>query len=243
MLTRLICLAALVLLLAGTCLSQTPTNQDHDVIVLKNGGVARGRILTAVEGKHLVLEVASGKTIRIQLNDIDFITNNLAYTPPETQLQKESRTLSEFVSGPRVLSHAIILSGEHSTNYSMDLQLGGFIERNVMLAAGVRFDRYAFNLLSVRLHTYLFTTSRQVSTETASLFVHLGLGYGQVVRGTEPGSSAGGANFSIGAGIMVPTALGPAFQMELGLHHQSISLDNRTSAEGNFAQFSLGLCF
>lgn len=74
MFTRLVYTAALILLLAGAVMPQAPTDQNHDVIVLKSGGVARGRILETVEGSHLVLEVANGRTIKI-----DFEKNSLHY--------------------------------------------------------------------------------------------------------------------------------------------------------------------
>ena len=57
---------AFVLLLIAVSFSQPPTDEDHDVILLKDGGIARGRILETVEGKHVVLQVSNDLVRGIQ---------------------------------------------------------------------------------------------------------------------------------------------------------------------------------
>lgn len=245
--TRLITALMLAALAVGSALAEAPpTNQDHDVIVLKNGGVARGRILDTVEGSHLVLEIANGKTIRIQLDDVDFITNNDVYIPPTPIIPPSGDDDDYYVlgpSGPRFLSHVTVLSGENTTNFGAGLQLGSFIQSQAMVAIGVQMDWYSINVLSLRLNLYAFSKAIPPDMTSFSLFLHLGTGYGHVVSGPPHDVDAGGANMSVGAGLMIPTQLGSAVILEFGLHHQRIAGADRFHDEGTMASFSMGIWF
>lgn len=242
MLIRLVFAVVLILILTGTALAQAPTDQDHDVIVLKSGGVARGKIVETVEGSHLVLEVANGKRIKIQLDDIHQVTNNKVYMPPPA-IRRGSESFVDRPRGARFLSHAMVISGEHSTNYGASLQLGGFVESNAMLTVGLQLDWYAINVLSVRLNAYVFSKDIPADLSDFNFFLHGGVGYGQVVNGLPRDTEAGGVNISGGVGFMLPSQIGSAFVLEFGLHHQSISTKNGRSDEGNFTTLSLGLWF
>lgn len=232
---------AFVLLLIAVSYSQPPTDEDHDVILLKDGGIARGRIVETVEGKHVVLQVSNDRIIKIDVDDIALITDSHNYKPP-TSPPPDSRRTSRTVMYQYIIQ-AAVLSGEHSTNGSVSLSAGPRLGEAFHLSFGVRFDRYSFSVLSGQVHAHILGDMVSDNRGFKEFFMHVGVGYGQIVRGTD--ADIGGLNFLIGAGFFKPVFGETALFMEVGSFTQTLKSGSGyfLQAQGNFFFFSLGVRF
>lgn len=241
MLTRMAYSAALVLLLAGAVMPQAPADQNHDVIVLKNGGVARGRILETVEGRYIVLEVSNGRTIKIDFEKIAFTTDNKNFDPNGVPAFKASRLnrTGEY----HFITQAGVLSGNKSTNYSISVMAGPQLNEHLTLTAGLRFDRHSLNMLSGRFHLWVFGDLIPGNDGFNEFLLHFSVGYGQLLKDREETLRSGGSNMSLGVGGLLKLDGQRAVILELGWHHQTLIDRGEHVASGSFYTFSLGLRF
>ena len=226
---------AFVLLLIAVSFSQPPTDEDHDVILLKDGGIARGRILETVEGKHVVLQVSNDRIIKIDTDDIDLITDSHNYKPP-----LGSRHTSHIVIYQYIVQ-AAVLSGEQSTNGSVSLSAGPRLGEVFQLSLGVRFDRYSFSVLSGQVHAHILGDLVSDNHGFREFFMHFGVGYGQVVRGTD--ADIGGLNLLIGIGFFKPVMGKTVLFMEVGHFTQHLKSGHFLATSGDFFFLSLGVRF
>jgi len=225
--------------LAGTSYSEAPTNDDYDVVVLKTGGVARGKIVEMVEGDQLVLEVTGGKTIKIDYDDIEEITDSRHYVPSEPVNHRESTGAKSrkyefgFLGG--------LLLGEESTNYSFSALLGRRFSRQAHLAVGVGFDRYSFNVLTLCVHSYILGTLTPSHPQAGNFLFHFSVGYGQVVSGLPKSAEVGGFSLSASIGRVLLRNADTEFLFEVGYHRQQLSAGQQALGRGDFLALSLGL--
>ncbi|MDH3891680.1 MAG: hypothetical protein OEV49_11400 [candidate division Zixibacteria bacterium] len=233
--------AAMIMCLVGLSQAETPTAKDHDVIVLKNGGVARGKITETVENDYIVLEVSNGKTIKIDFEKIALTTDNQAFDPASVPAFSGSRLTK--LSNYHFMTQVALLAGEQTTNYSVSAQIGPQVTEHIMLAWGLRFDRYSRNMLSGRFHVYAFGDLIPGGDGFKELQLHFSVGYGQFLNDRDETKTNGGSNVSCGIAGLFKLRGQTALMLELGYHQQSLTFRTKHASTGDFVTLSTGLRF
>lgn len=241
MLTRFVFAAALILLLADAVRPQAPTDQDHDVIVLKSGGVARGRILDAVGGSKLVLEVANGTTIRIDFENIAFTVDNKNFNRADVPVFKGSHL--RYPGKFHLFTEGTFSAGEQLTDFSISAQVGPQVTEYLTVAVGPRFDRRSRSVLTGRIHVYVLGDLIPGDDRFKELQVHLSAGVGQFVTDRVNALRNGVTNISLGVGRLFKLADETTLMVEIGYHYQSMFSSAKHIPDEDFFTLSLGFRF
>ncbi len=226
---------ALVLLLIAVSSAQPPTDEDHDVILLKDGGVARGRIVELVCGDYVIMEVSDGKTVKIIYNDIRLITDKERYEKLEGKLRgdcvKERGVDFEYVL------RVGLLKSDTSTHFSSSFIVGPRMARSFFAGMSVGWDRFAFDMFSVRIHTYVFGNLINDADGNPETFLQFSAGYGHNIKDKGEMVSAYGPNYSLSIGGAFAVEEGTALTIEVGYHYQTFK--NTVSFNSNVDYFTM----
>lgn len=220
---------------------QTPSNSDHDVVLLKNGGVARGRILAVVCGEHVLLEVSGGETTEIAYDDVLLITDNRHYAELE-------QTLRCGYSGEsdrkwQSVTQATTLVGERSTHLGGFLAYGRRVDESLLLGMGVGWENLDSDLISASLHAWFFHNLTPLSERATELYLHLSAGYGHNIADRQRSPEEGGVRLTLGMGAAIGALSPLTTTFEVGYHYQSLQPQATSIVSEDFLSVGLGLRF
>ena len=226
---------AMVLLLSSVSFSQAPTNEDHDVVLLNDGGVARGRIVELVCGDYVVMEVLDGKTVKINYDDIRLIMDKEHYGELAGKLSGDC--LKKRVVDFEFVFRAGLLRSDTSTRFSSSFMVGPRLDTAVFVGMSVGWDRYTFDMLSVRLHTCFFANLINDADDYPETFLHFSAGYGHNIKDRGDMMDAYGPNYSVSIGRTFPVDEATAMTVEAGYHYQTFK--NTVNFNSNIEYFTV----
>lgn len=231
--------AVMVLASVGTA-EEPPTNDDHDVIVLKNGGVARGKIIE--EGiDYTILLVLSEETIKIDSENIAFVTDKKNFDPTTVPVYRGNNLWAPeryhlFIQGAALL-------GEQSPNFSVSVAVGPQVTDYLVVAVGAQLDGYTRKVLTGRIHIYVFGDLIPGDDGFKEFQIHFGFGVGQFVTDRIEPLRNGVSNISLGVGRVFKLDDKTALIAELGYHHQSMFSSAKHVPDEKSLTLSFGLRF
>lgn len=232
---------AFVLLLIAVSYSQPPTDEDHDVILLKDGGIARGRIVELVCGDYVVMEVSGGKTIKIIYDDIRLITDKKHYDESEGKLRgdcvKERGVDFEYVF------RIGLLKSDTSTHFSSSFIVGPRMARSFFAGMSIGWDRFTFDMFSARIHTCVFGNLIKDADGNPETFLHFSAGYGHNIKDKGEMVSAYGPNYSLSIGGAFAVEEGTALTIEAGYHYQTFKHTGISDFNTDYFTMLLGVRF
>jgi hypothetical protein len=237
----LITATLLMALAIGSVTAETPpTNADHDVVVLKNGGVARGRIIET-DLDHTMLLVLSDEIIKIDTEDIAFVTDKKNFDPTTVPVYKGNhlwvpKKYHLFIQGAALL-------GGQSPNFSVSVAVGPQVTEYLVVAVGAQLDRYTRKVLTGRIHIYVLGALIPNNVVLKDMQVHFGFGVGQFVTDRIEPLRNGVTNISLSLGEQIRLNPEAALMVELGYHHQSMFTRAKHIPDEHSLTLSLGLRF
>ena len=241
MTTRIVFAVVLVLLFTGTVFPQAPTNEDHDVILLNDGGIARGRIIEIVCGDYVTIQVLEGKTVRVDYDDIRLITDKEQYE------RFKGKLLGDCIKDRSIEYENIVrvelLRSNSKTHFAGEFIIGPRISRNFYCGMGIGWQSLADDLLSAQLHIYFIQNIVENNNQSVELFLHFSGGY--AYNATQPAMDPmrGGAKYMFTFGSAFEVGGGTALLVEAGYGYQAYRESPPDGVRSDLGLISLGVRF
>lgn len=209
-------------ILAARPLAQAPDDEDHDIIVLNDGGVARGTIVEIVCGDYVSLELPNGGTIKVDYDDVRLITDSEHYREWADKLRGDC--VNKRGVDYEFVARGGLLFGESETHFACDFIIGPRLSRGAYFGMGIGWETIGGNLLSAQLHLYYLTDLLKGADHGRSLFVHLSGGYAYGSSMSTTDVTTRGARYTLSLGATVAVDDGTPMTVEAGYLYQSFRL-------------------
>jgi hypothetical protein len=226
------------MLLVGTSFAQAPTNDDHDVILLNDGGIARGRILEIVCGDYVTLQVLQGGSIKIEYHEIRLITDKQHYEELSPMLRGDC--IKDRELGYVYISRTGLVFGQGATHFISEFVAGSRISRHFYGGIGVGRESIYDDLISAQLHVY-FLGDLVKGGGSHEFFLHFSGGQAYNVVSPQREPSIGGVKYLLTLGGAFDIGGGAALMVEAGYYYQSFRESTPSDVRRGHPVISLGL--
>ncbi len=206
-----------------------PDSAYTDVILLKNGGVIKGKITETIPEKKVIIERIDGNVLEVPFKKIDSITDLEHYRPRQEEIlaNVEKKPLISVVR-PEILAGVIVSEGE--VGISSTVAYGVLFNDQRYLGLGFGCDAIAkHKFMSFFMHFRI-----DAMPSGTRPFLYADVGYAVGWRDNRSGSDYGGLTLGFGAGIMSPLSNAVDMIGRVGYRSQTV-------AEGTWDSSSLDM--
>ena len=213
-----------------------PDSAYTDVILLKNGGVIKGKITETIPEKKVIIERIDGNVLEVPFKKIDSITDLEHYRPRQEEIlaNVEKKPLISVVR-PEILAGVMVSEGE--VGFSGTMAYGLLFEKQRYLAIGVgwdEIDNYRFVPLFVRFRLNAMPSG-------CSPYMYADAGYAIGWRENMSGSDYGGFTFGVGGGVKLPLTDKVDITGRVGYRNQAVQDGDWDSSSLNMFTVMVGI--
>ena len=234
-----------VILVLGLVLNSFgETSTTTDVVLLKNGGVIKGKIIERIEGKQVTVETQDGERLQIPFKRIAEITTSDADYESRHTLILDS--LRQTNSAPLAFTgtyyharFAVNVSGDLTT-YGVSGVVGIMTNKNFSIGPGIGWDQHKYgSLLPIYSEICYY-----IPSEGMTPFIYARGGFSIGWLKDLVGANFGGARWGFGLGLQRKVGTQHLLTAQAGYEKQSLT--HATYRFGGYPEWisaSIGLKF